>query len=260
MQNSLARNVHASTASIAPFVTSLNGRAPRTAAVMDSLGADFAAGLYKDTSFGEPGDKHRDFPDDEIVRMMRQQEPRLMAVVASLENSGRRFTHQMLAADGVYLKRIPGKGVGVFAARNFSVREFVPSQRRFEEMHFEGGPPEISFSASCENYDTRAAVRPVACEVMGRFTCDRHTDHFSAHNIDAFISTYDWDLLVNHGDESARNVKIRHYRRDYSNAAAEPYRLVTVFEAVKPITKDEECVNPRVHESARVANSHLFYD
>ncbi len=216
----------------------------------DPLGADFAAGLYKDTSFGEPGDKHRDFPDDEIVRMMRQQEPRLMAVVASLENTGRRFTNQMLAADGVYLKRVPGKGFGVFAARNFSVGDLVPSQRRFEEMHFDGCPPEVGFSASCGNGDVRAAIRPVSCEVLGRFTCDRHTDHFLAHNIDAFISTYDWDLLVNHGDESARNVKIRHYRRDYSNPVAEPYRLITVFQAIKPIAKDEECVHLPVCKSS----------
>jgi hypothetical protein len=243
VQNPIVQSVHASTASIVPLIALLNDRTTGPAAAVDPLGADFAAGQYKDESVGEPTDKRRDFDDDEIVQMMRKQEPRLMAVVASLEKSGRHFSHQMLAADGVYLKRVPGKGVGVFASRNFSVGDFVPSQRRFEEMHFEGCPPEISFKASCESDDMRAAIRPVACEVMGRFTCDRHTDRTSVRNIDAFISSYDWDLLINHGDESARNVKTRHYRRDYASAAAEPYRFVTSFQVIKPIAKDEECVH-----------------
>jgi hypothetical protein len=243
MHRSTAQRSPASTSLIAPLLALMNDRTSKPPTAVDLLGADFAAGLYKDESVGEPTDKRQDFDDDEIVQMMRKQEPRLLTVVAALETSGRHFTKQMMAADGIYLKRVPGKGVGLFAARNFSVGDFVPSHRRFEEMHFEGCPPEIRFKAGCESDDVRNAIRPVACEVMGRFTCDRHTDRTSVRNTDAFISSYDWDLLINHGDESARNVKTRHYRRDYANAVAEPYRFVTNFEVIKPIAKDEECVH-----------------
>jgi hypothetical protein len=182
--------------------------------------------------------------DDAVLKLLGSHEPRFVGMVSHLEKSGRRFSKAYLAADGVELRVTKDKGVGVFALQDFKVGDSIPSRRRFEELHFDGCPPEVPYFADCDESlwtptHMESLPKPNECKIARSFTCATHTDRFVAHETDVFITSYDWDLLINHN--ASNNVVTRHYLRTYKDAAVTP-RQIAHFQVIKPVKAGEECV------------------
>lgn len=211
-----------------------------------------SSGVFSDEPAWEKGKPLKAWEtDDAIAKFVAASEPRYVAIVGELERVGRRFTRQLLADDGVYLKLVRGKGVGVFAARDFAAGEAIPPRRRFEEMYFDGCPPEVRYFAQCAATAATPPPPPATedawprdgeCKIARSFTCTTHTDRFFVHETEVFISSYDWDLLVNHGARGTHNVRTRHFRRSYT-AGGVAQRQVAHFETLRPIAAGDEILS-----------------
>jgi hypothetical protein len=203
----------------------------------DPMSVDPTNAMFFDVSVGERTDNERDFSQNELQYMIRAHEPRYVQMVAELEKVGRQFTSEDLKLDGVELRRTPGRGVGLFATQNYKVGDLIPPERVFESMHFDGCPPTIAYHVDCE-----APGDPDSCDFSGIFTCSMHTDLTQVHNISSFTTSFDFDLLINHGLDAPFNVKTRQWRRIYRDPAMPP-RVVNRFEVIHPIRVGEELLS-----------------